>query len=114
MAKGERVLAPEPISLSAAQLERLTGTYTQRLQEAAVTLEDGALTMTVTGNNPFSGEKIAYPPIPLVPIGAWEVMATEGEWKGSRSRFIPGDDGRPRFLRLGGRLAPRRVDTVSS
>lgn len=110
---GVRERDPEPISLSAAQLERLTGTYTQRLQEAAVTLEDGALTMTVTGNNPFSGEKIAYPPIPLVTISAWEVMATEGEWKGSWSRFIPGDDGRPRFLRLGGRLAPRHIDTVS-
>jgi CubicO group peptidase (beta-lactamase class C family) len=101
---------PEPVSLADEQLERLAGIYTQRLQTAVVALEDGALTMTVTGNNPFSGEKIAYPPIPLVPTGEWEVMATEGEWKGSRSRFIPGDDDRPRFLRLGGRLAPRQPD----
>lgn len=110
---GVREREPEPISLSEAQLARLTGTYTQRLQTAAVTLDDGTLAMTVSGINPFSGEAVEFPPIPLHPIGEWEVMASEGEWKGSRSRFIPGEDGRPRFLRLGGRLAPRRMDTVS-
>ncbi len=72
---GVREREPEPISLSEAQLARMTGTYSQRLQKAAVTLADGALTMTVTGNNPFSGEKIAYPPILLVPSGAWEASS---------------------------------------
>jgi CubicO group peptidase (beta-lactamase class C family) len=111
---GLREREPAPVSLSIDQLERLTGTYTQRLQTATVTLNDGALTMTVSGNNPFSGEKIEYPPIPLVPLSEWEVMATEGDWEGSRARFVPGEDGRPRFLRLGGRLAPRQADPAAS
>jgi hypothetical protein len=111
---GLREREPAPVSLSIDQLERLTGTYTQRLQTATVTLNDGALTMTVSGNNPFSGEKIEYPPIPLVPLSEWEVMATEGDWEGSRARFVPGEDGRPRFLRLGGRLAPRQAGPAAS
>ena len=107
---GVRQCEPEHISLPLDRLERLTGAYTQRLQTATVALRDGALTMTVGGNNPFSGEQFEYPPIPLVPIGEWEVMATGGEWKGSRAQFIPGEHGRPRFMRLGGRLAPRQPD----
>jgi len=92
------------------QLERLTGTYNQRLETATVALRDGGLTMTVTENNPFSGETVEYPPIPLAPLSEWEVIATGGDWEGSRARFIPGDDDRPRFLRLGGRLVPRQPD----
>lgn len=105
---GLREKEPEQISLPVDQLERLTGAYTQRLQTATVALRDGALTMTVTANNPFSGEKIEHPPIPLAPLGEWEAIATGGDWEGSRARFIPGENGRPRFLRLGGRLAPRK------
>jgi hypothetical protein len=111
---GLRMRDPKPISLPVEQLERLTGSYPQRLETAVVSLEDGVLTMTVAGHNPFSGEKVEYPPIPLVPVGEWEVMATEGEWKGTRAQFIPGDDARPRFLRLGGRLAPRQPDAASA
>jgi len=107
---GLRAREPEQVSLPLDQLERLTGTYTQRLETATVALRDGALTMTVTENNPFSGETVEYPPIRLAPLSEWEVIATDGDWEGSRARFIPGDDGRPRFLRLGGRLVPRQPD----
>jgi hypothetical protein len=109
---GLREREPEHVSLSLERLERLTGTYTQWLQTATVTMCDGALTMMVVGNNPFSEETIEYPPIPLASLGEWEVIATGGEWEGSRMQLIPGEDGRPRFLRLGGRLAPR--EPVSS
>lgn len=105
---GLREREPAQISLPLDHLERLTGTYTQRLQTATAALRDGALTMTVTGNNPFSGEKCEYPPIPLAPLSEWEVIATGGDWEGSRARFIPGENGRPRYVRLGGRLAPRK------
>jgi CubicO group peptidase (beta-lactamase class C family) len=111
---GLREREPEQSSLPADQLERLTGAYSQRLQTATVALHDGELTMTVVGNNPFSGETIEYPPIPLAPLGEWELIATGGDWEGSRMRFIPGDDGRPRFVRLGGRLAPRQPDAGSA
>ena len=107
---GLRAKEPEPISLTPGHLARFAGTYTQRLQTATLSVCDGALLMSVAENNPFSGETFTYPPIPLVPIGEWEVMATEGEWKGSRAQFIPGENGPPRFLRLGGRLAPRQPD----
>jgi CubicO group peptidase (beta-lactamase class C family) len=111
---GLREREPEQVSLSREQLERLTGTYTQRLESATVTLRDGALTMTVLDNNPFSGETVEHPPIPLAPLGEWEVIATEGDWAGSRMRFIPGGDDRPRFMRLGGRLVPRQSDAASA
>jgi CubicO group peptidase (beta-lactamase class C family) len=107
---GLRAREPGQVSLPLDQLERLTGTYTQRLETATVALRDGALTMTVIENNPFSGETVEYPPIPLAPLSEWEVIATGGDWEGSRARFIPDADGRPRFLRLGGRLVPRQPD----
>jgi CubicO group peptidase (beta-lactamase class C family) len=109
---GLREREPEHVALSPAQLARLTGTYAQRMQTATVALRDGALTMTVAANDPVSGETIAYPPIPLAPLGEWEVIATGGDWAGSRVQFIPGEDGRPRFARLGGRLAPRQADAA--
>lgn len=99
---------PEPIALPAEALERVTGRYERPLGSTTVTAEDGGLKIVLRMKNPFSGEEMELPPIIAKPLGEWEFMAIEGDFEESKIEFIPGGEGgKARFVRLGGRLAPR-------
>jgi CubicO group peptidase (beta-lactamase class C family) len=98
---------PEPIEVPAAEIEPLAGRYDQTMGRLEIVARDGNLFATPTINNPFSGEENTLPEVQLAPLGAGEFVAIGGEMEGMRSEFIPGDDGHPRFVRFGGRLARR-------
>jgi CubicO group peptidase (beta-lactamase class C family) len=99
---------PQPISLPPEALAALAGVYKR---------PDGVITLTATSDglrremravDLLNNKEEIYPPDDLRPISALEfIVVTPGENRDSRMDFLPGDDGRPRFVRLGGRLAAR-------
>ncbi|HET9111651.1 MAG TPA: serine hydrolase domain-containing protein [Ktedonobacterales bacterium] len=105
---GLREAKPQPISLPAMEIERFAGVY-QR--------PDGRITMTATGDglrvemtmvDQLNDKEESYPTEDLRPIGAVEfVVVTPGEDLDERVDFLLGVDGRPRWARIGGRLAKR-------
>jgi CubicO group peptidase (beta-lactamase class C family) len=101
---GVTITKPEPTTLTAEQLERLTGVYRQTASKTEITVEDDHLLATIQIKHPLSNEELSLPAEKLIPISEWEVMTEEG----SRVQFIPGAGNRPRFLRMG-RLARREV-----
>ncbi len=112
---GLRAVKPQPISLPADALAAFAGVYVR---------PDGRITFSVTGDglrremtftSLLEGKTETYPPQDLRPISAAEfVVVTPGEDLDSRLDFLPGDDGRPRYLRMGGRLAAREQETTTS
>jgi CubicO group peptidase (beta-lactamase class C family) len=98
---------PELVALSPEMAEKVTGVYARPLGSTTVTTENGSLKFTLRMKNPFSGEEVELPPIVAKPLSEWEFIATEGDFEDSKLEFIPGDGGKARFVRLGGRLAPR-------
>jgi hypothetical protein len=105
---GLREPKPQPIGLPADALATLAGVYKR---------PDGAITLTATSDGMrcevkmvdlLNNKEESYPPFDLCPISASEfIVVTPGENLDSRMDFLPGDDGRPRFVRMGGRLAAR-------
>jgi hypothetical protein len=73
-----------------------------------ITVEDDHLVMAPVYKNPFSGEDMVFPPTRALPISEWAIVGTDGDFAGGTAQFIPNvDNTAPRFLRFGGRLAPR-------
>lgn len=96
------------IALPAETLHRLAGTYRRPDGTITLTVEDGGLRREMTFTSPLTHKQETEPPDTLRPLSATEfIVVTEGENKDSRVDFILADDGQPRFLRIGGRLATR-------
>ena len=105
---GLRAAKPQPVGLPAEDIARFAGVYHR---------PDGRITMTATSDglrvemvmvDVLNDKEEVYPPEDLRPIGATEfVVVTPGEDLDQRLDFLLGDDGRPRWLRTGGRLAKR-------
>jgi hypothetical protein len=97
------------VTLPAAQLERLTGLYRTALARVTITADTAAGTLqveTVT-ENPFTKKERTLPSYLLAPLGEWDFVGITGENEGARVDFLPGSDGRPSHVRVGGRLAAR-------
>ncbi len=99
--------APEIVTLDAADLGRYAGRYTQPNTGIAVDVDGPGLVIAVTEVRPATGERLPYPTIPLRPLGGDRFLVTDGEGADGKIEFIPGDNGLPRFMRFGGRMADR-------
>lgn len=107
---GLRHVAPPIATLTADDLARYAGDYRQPHTEIAVRVDGPGLSLAVAGIDPATRERTPYPDIPLRPLGDDRFVVTAGEGEGGKIEFIPGANGRPRFLRLGGRFADRLKD----
>ena len=94
-------LPDEALAVFAGRYERPDGAIT-------FTVHEGGLQRIMTLRDLLNDKEETYPPDQLQAIGEREfIVVSEGENKGSKLDFIPGDDGAPRFVRIGGRLADR-------
>lgn len=99
---------PERISLSAAELERFTGTYSRDLGDSVITVVDGSLHVETTLVHPLTNEEITMEPATLEPLGDNEFIAVGGEFDGMRTEFIFRDGDHPKWMRFGYRLVARK------
>lgn len=107
---GLRTPKPLPITLPAEALARFAGVYRQ---------PDGVITLTATANglrremtfrDVLNNKEEVFPPEELRPISETEfIVVTPGDNESQRVDFLLDDDGRPRFLRMGGRLNEREA-----
>ena len=74
-------------ALAPGQLAALGGTYSGNGIEAEVVPENGRLSVAVTNLDPFSGEKIVYPPVIARPVAEREFEVVDGELRGERFTF---------------------------
>ncbi|WP_294086749.1 serine hydrolase [Sphaerobacter sp.] len=102
---GLRHADPEPITLPAEVLERVTGTYKRPHSTITLSVDEGRLKAEIQMSSPLTGETETLPPLYMSPISEQEFIITEGEYRGMRTDVILGDNGKPRFLRFSGRLA---------
>jgi CubicO group peptidase (beta-lactamase class C family) len=105
---GLREPKPQAISLPDDALAALAGVYKRPDGVITLTATDDGLRREMKAVDLLNNKEDVYPPDDLRPISALEfIVVTPGESLDSRMDFLPGDDGRPRFVRMGGRLAAR-------
>lgn len=107
---GLRQPKPAPITLSAETLARFAGVYTQPDGRTTLNATAEGLSRSMVFQDLLDGHVETSPTDELRPIGEREfVVVTPGENEGSRVDFLLDGDGRPRFLRMGGRLNEREA-----
>lgn len=107
---GLRTPKPQPISLPAEALARFAGVYRQIDGVTTLTATADGLRREMTYRYQLSGKEETFPPEDLRPVSAREfIVVTPGENEGERVDFLLDGDGRPRFLRMGGRLNKREA-----
>jgi hypothetical protein len=98
---------PTPRRPSDDELGRFAGRY-ELTNDGMITLtiRDGGLIRNMTLTKLLEGKTEHFPEDRLEAIGEREfIVVSEGETKDERVDFILGEDGAPRFVRMGGRLA---------
>ncbi|MEO7003049.1 MAG: serine hydrolase domain-containing protein [Ktedonobacterales bacterium] len=99
---------PEQQTMLDEALAVFAGRYEQPTGMITFTIHEGGLQRTMILRDVLNDKEETYPPDQLLAIGEREfIVITEGENKGSKIDFILGDDGKPQFVRMGGRLADR-------
>jgi CubicO group peptidase (beta-lactamase class C family) len=94
------------LAMSDGELARFAGTYRRRDGEITLSIEDGGLRREMRFTDLLDGKEEVFPPNLLRPIGDREfIVVDRDENEGSRVDFLLAEDGTPRFLRMGGRLA---------
>ncbi len=89
-------------------LDRLAGSYEQPLGRYSVRPEGGGLRVEVIAPHPRTGRPVPHLPLRLAPVAETTFIVEAGPTAGARVEFILDPGGRPRFMRLGGRLADYR------
>lgn len=103
---GLREEHPTPWRLSDEELSRFAGRYERPEGAILLTARDGGLIRAMTLTDHLEGKTEHFPEDRLEATGDREfVVVSEGETKDSRVDFILSEDGAPRFVRMGGRLA---------
>jgi CubicO group peptidase (beta-lactamase class C family) len=103
---GLRKERPTPQRLADDELGRFSGRYERPEGPILLTISDGGLIRAMTLTDPLEGKTEHFPEDRLEAIGEREfIVVSEGETKDERVDFILGEDGAPRFVRMGGRLA---------
>jgi CubicO group peptidase (beta-lactamase class C family) len=92
------------LSLPAAKLEPLSGTYSDGLADYTLRATPDGLAASVIRRNPFGASEQPGKPFTLKPVGGDVFLVEGGGRDGSYADFIRNPDGSIRFLRLGGRL----------
>jgi CubicO group peptidase (beta-lactamase class C family) len=104
---GIRHEEPSPIKLSPAELRAFTGRYEELHARLTISTYDNGLRVERIRKEPESDVEEQDPPFLMSPVSAREFTITEGEDEGLRVDFILDNDGKPRFVRMRGRLADR-------
>lgn len=106
---GLKVPNHQPIEMSADQLQRFVGKYTQPLSDIVVRMDDGQLWMDVYSKSALADnvEPKKNPPISLEPLGNLTFLITSGAGVNNTLDFVENADGSLRFIRYGGRFADR-------
>lgn len=106
---GLRAADPAPATLSPDELARYAGRYERRVASLDVAVADGGLRVTGTSTTLLADERkeVPIPPLTLRPIGANRFVVTAGESRSSAIDFVGERDGKPRFIRVGGRIHER-------
>lgn len=102
---------PSPVTLPVETLEAMAGTYSH--PAGTITLEavgPGELHLLRTGTWPGIDGPVDFPPQRILTTSATTFVASGGEADGDRIDLVLHADGRPRFLRVGGRLFARDTD----
>jgi CubicO group peptidase (beta-lactamase class C family) len=103
---GLREEPPTPRRLTDEELSRFAGRYERPEGSIILTISDGGLIRAMTLTDPLEGKTEHFPEDRLEAIGEREfVVVSEGETQDSCVDFIMAEDGAPRFVRMGGRLA---------
>jgi CubicO group peptidase (beta-lactamase class C family) len=103
---GLRKERPTPRRLSDDELARFAGRYERPEGAITLTVRDGGLIRAMTLTNALEGKTEHFPEDRLVATGEREfIVVSEGETKDEHVDFILGENGAPRFVRMGGRLA---------
>ena len=98
------------VSMPDETLARYTGRYRHTHMDITVTVENGGLSAALATQ--WHDAATPRPPLALVPVGEGEFVVSGGEFVDERVSFIPGEDGRPPFIRILGRLAALAVDDL--
>lgn len=101
---------PEVQKLADSDLAEYQGVYEAALAKGAVSIQDGGLLMTVI-SEPLNEEREPPPPVPPGPfvfVGKDEILAVEGTFEGSRAQFARDEEGKIKWLHLGGRIYHRQ------
>jgi hypothetical protein len=101
---------PEGITQSDDELAQYAGRYSQPAADIDVSLSDAQVKIEVIRKSLLADDPAdrTEPPVFAAPIGGDAFVITEGPTAGSKVGFIRFEDGRMRFVRLGGCLAARQ------
>jgi len=100
---------PEVTKLSDDALAEYVGVYNAALATAEIAAHEGGLMVTSRGNalNEESDPPPPTPPGPFVFVGKDEILALEGTFEGGRGQFARDENGRIKWVHLGGRIYHR-------
>ncbi len=99
---------PATISLPASSIEKVLGKYVRPIGTMTVSADNGGISVVTRYNNPFTQEEMEFPALHAQPLSEWEYLAVEEGGEESRIEFLPNGEGSAaRFIRFGGRLAPK-------
>jgi len=104
---GLHAAPPATTTLPDAERAKLAGQYARPGYEISVSVAGDGLRIDYSAPHPLSGETVPYPAQELAPVSATEFLVRNGPHENGRVEFIPGENGEPRFVRMGGRLAGR-------
>jgi CubicO group peptidase (beta-lactamase class C family) len=93
---------PPDVRLARDELVQFAGTYRSDTLEVCVDVEGGGLRIEAVELDPFSGDRVADPPVHARPAGSRLFVVVDDEWRGTRLDF-PGPD----LVRHGAVLARR-------
>jgi CubicO group peptidase (beta-lactamase class C family) len=100
---------PEPVELSADELQQFAGKYSQPLADITVSVDGGTIRLDAVAKSALSDtdEDKPQPPVHAAPVGDDRFVITEGARAGGLVDFIRNQDGSIRFIRYGGRVSDR-------
>lgn len=98
---------PRTTTLPQATLAALAGQYGRPGYEITVSEIDDGLRIEYRAPHPRSGETVEYMPQQLTPVSETEFLVQNGQRENERVEFVLGTNGKPRFVRMHGRLAGR-------
>ena len=104
---GRKSSPPVTRSLSAAQLERYSGTYTAVIDDLTLSVRDGTLMLEQPRRKALFNARPQPPiiaPVRLAFVGDDKVVGLDAPFAGARGEFLVGDNQEIEWLRWGGRL----------
>jgi hypothetical protein len=102
---------PEVRTLEDSALAEYEGLYKAALSQGTVSIQDGGLLLTAESSslNEDSDPPPPVPPGPFVFVGDDEILALEGTFEGSKGQFARNEEGKIKWLHLGGRIYHREA-----